>query len=770
MAVKNWIALATGMCLPLLAIAIGQDTTESPQERERIAKVFDASAEALDKMRAQLHLETFDIPSLAKSLQGQTPAQIRDWMTANIRPAIYLGVLKGASGTLEDQRGNALDRALLLSAILKEQGSKTRLAHATLDPAAAEKLLAAADGAPPPPARPVADDQKILEETYADPRINGEKMRARIERENAEASAQKQAADDRVKTASEKLKQQTGELLAAATDDEAARRMTAAADHWWVQVNENGVWTDLDPDTATLGLIAASQTFESADKIPSDLRRSVTIRVVGEMIKDGAYARTTLLEKDFDPSTISGRVLILRHRAVDMKALADVFAEGGDFNAKVAQAAAASSAWVPMLAAGEDTISSKLVATNGDIVDATEEAIRAHGGVSDGMAGVGGSLGGAIDALGGDTPAPSYDENTGPAKFTAEFIEVETKAPGEKPRLERRAVFDLAGPAARARRKTDIQINDTGRAARGFALLDSIEIMVTTGRLAPERAAHRIQESYASAFRAMSEWIMANDGKAMPPKPEAFQHINLPLSAFAAGRMFYGPDGDARVQADTNAAMTRQGMRTGSDGTIKDILVFDIVLNHVYVKDKAARVAAGAADTVAEHVAVGAPPTSHNTAIRYTSDAAASNWTLIQPKNVDALKSMRFNEDAEALIAEDLDRGYAAIVPQQIASLDDAVWWRVDPATGETLGMNALGGSEFTEYAVNLSISIATMASCLYKAEKAGPNPGTAKQVGIGLCMLGATLSAAAAAGGAALWVVGSVSGATGVAGNFIDP
>lgn len=768
MPAPKWLGVAAGICLPLalgLSGAFGQAEPDQAAEAARIAGVYEASAEALDAMQAQLHRETFDVAALAGTLNGKSAQEIAAWVGENIALTAYRGVLKGAQGTLEDRRGNSLDRALLIVALLEANGIEARLARASLDETSATALLAAANGVPPPPPAPTSD-AAIFEALYADPRIDAARMRARTEREQADAAAQTAQANANIAVIAARLEAEAATVLTAQGGDE---RLAAIADHWWVQAQSGGAWSNLDPSAGIVGALSAAETH-GADAVPQDLRRTVTVRVVAEFSRGGVLARETLLARDFDPAAISGRVLVLRHRPLDLKSFDAIFAEGGDFDAKVIAAVAASSAWVPMLALGGEVATDRLVATDGDVSEATEAAMAKHGGGN----GVGASLGGAIDAIDamGEEPAGPYDENTGPVKFTAEFVEIETRAPGEAPRIERRTLFDLIGPAARARRDGSPAIADAGRKARGFALLQSIEILVTTGRLSPERAAARINESFGTAFRATAAWLRAADGTPAPALPDNFAHVNLPLTAFAAGRLGYGPDGDKRIQVEPNVAMTRQGLRPATDGGLNDALTFDIVMNRVRTADAAAAIAAGVADTVAETIAIGAPNSQSSAAVRF-ADALSEgqSWLLIEAGNLAALQALDLEPDSEALVAEDLERGYAVVVPQRIASLEEAVWWRIDPATGETLGMNAMGGAVTVEYAINMTIALANTASCLYKISQAGANPSTGKVVGIGLCLLGASISIAGALAGAqVMWQLGSVGGALGVAGNFADP
>ena len=102
------------------------------------------------------------------------------------------------------------------------------------------------------------------------------------------------------------------------------------------------------------------------------------------------------------------------------------------------------------------------------------------------------------------------------------------------------------------------------------------------------------------------------------------------------------------------------------------------------------------------------------------------------------------------------------VAAERIASLDDAVWWRIDPATGETLGMNALGGAEFVEFLHTVGF-ILVLTTCVKKhdagvaASVAAGNGGkidTSKKIGIATCIAGAFI---AWAGGIAPTLVGEL-------------
>jgi hypothetical protein len=75
-------------------------------------------------------------------------------------------------------------------------------------------------------------------------------------------------------------------------------------------------------------------------------------------------------------------------------------------------------------------------------------------------------------------------------------------------------------------------------------------------------------------------------------------------------------------------------------------------------------------------------------------------FEVLEPGSQVNEESFGLAETAQAFLQEDLDRGYAAVIPSRVpdGSLLPA-WWRVNPQTGETLGMTGDGyGQEMQEY------------------------------------------------------------------------
>ena len=119
-----------------------------PAKREaptapQIADALEAAAKGYAALGKDLPRDRFDVKAAA-ALAGRDPAKALAWVRENTRFVPYRGVLRGPAGVLMDRRGNSLDRALLLAALLGEAGKRVRLARATLPPERAEQMLASA--------------------------------------------------------------------------------------------------------------------------------------------------------------------------------------------------------------------------------------------------------------------------------------------------------------------------------------------------------------------------------------------------------------------------------------------------------------------------------------------------------------------------------------------------------------------------------------------------------------------------------------------------
>jgi hypothetical protein len=82
-------------------------------------------------------------PAYVVQRVGSDPDHLLSWVRAETGWVTYRGLLRGPVGVLLDRQGNALDRALLLAALLRQAGHTVRLARANLSESLASVLLSA---------------------------------------------------------------------------------------------------------------------------------------------------------------------------------------------------------------------------------------------------------------------------------------------------------------------------------------------------------------------------------------------------------------------------------------------------------------------------------------------------------------------------------------------------------------------------------------------------------------------------------------------------
>src|SRR5689334_13070340 len=89
--------------------------------------------------------------------------------------------------------------------------------------------------------------------------------------------------------------------------------------------------------------------------------------------------------------------------------------------------------------------------------------------------------------------------------------------------------------------------------------------------------------------------------------------------------------------------------------------------------------------------------------------SAAQNvpWIIVRSPKDGAWETVTVLRDVRTRIEQDLASGYVALVPKEPVALDQNQeeksfgWWRINPATGETLGfMNRGEGQSLVERAI----------------------------------------------------------------------
>ncbi len=705
--------LCVALTLPNPVLRCGASTAPMPGLADDLERVLDAfEAEVRDLPR-----DTFEPQAVIERVGRDVDA-----LFAFVRDATwwvpYAGSLRGATGVLLDRVGNSLDRALCLATVLRAAGHEARLAHAQLPEARAREL---AKALPPLP------DGRVPSRRAAPHNDFAQDVAARVVEQTAT------------------LRDLLGER---APSDSRGEPWRALVDHWWVQVLRDGeVWQDLDPlrrdGKPGDRLIEATATVAHGDGgfgVPraSQHRLEVVVRV--ESLVAGKRQEHVALRHELVPSELQGEPIALWFHAMDWPADATLVRDAEPMR-RFRETCLAQREWLPVLRVGERIVMQSSFKRDGSLNDKpVVDPMKRLGG------GVGRALGGAIEALGG------AGENAPPAgELSAVFVEYVIHAPGQAPEIHKRATFDLLGAKrADAQALAAFAADDTQQLTRALALRTKTNVLPLCCQPSPEF----VLATAASQTHTNRGLLRAASAAASDPDPltfaTAFQRLRpvpgmLPMLALARTLL-------SRVSQDVyvdrlQLLCEEAGFAPTPDGSVLSLAVFDIVANHFAVRagQDAFAVAfeQGVVDTTVEAMLRDrARPTENTGELLAVSRAQDIAWRRVASR--DGLAGLALDGEVRAALEAELAAGHVLVVPERSVELAGKQlfgWWRIDPATGQTLGIMSTGrGQAAAEYSMILMVGVLAFFGC------AGANPGgnsTAKNVACLGCAAAAMVAAA---------------------------
>jgi hypothetical protein len=689
-------------CLVLCGI-LGAPAFDAPEERRAFVERIDRVLAALEAARRDLPRDAFDIQGVLETA-GRDPVKLHEWVRDRTVWLPYAGTLRGATGVLLDRSGNSLDRSLLLADLLQAAGHRARLARAPLaeDQARAlvEKLRAAAVAAPgtrdPPGPPPPASAEDIAS--------------ARL----TEEAVQRVAAA-------------TAALRSAVTlppaDPAASLREDAEAlrDHWWVEVESKGAWMPLDPlipgAAPGTSLVPAAGTIERSGgsgsfPLPAAMRHEVEIRIVVERLQGGKRSERLVLGQVLRPAEVIGRRVKLFHHPLRWPENLQVGKDKAS-EERLTKALIAQKEWLPILEVGRSRISRGSFTDTGDVnetpnLDPAAQLAR----------GAGGALGGALGAFGGGGDAGLR------AVLTAEWLDLEIRSPGRPPRKVRREVFDILGPAARTSSSPSLEVVEALRLDRALILFGETEILIGASKLSPELVAHQEATELLerrAAFKALAGVDDAARWKEIAGQLAWESTRPQPLEAFALLRGGLGRHASEVFLDRPNVVTHAKRYRWDAKAGLTAEHVVDVAANGVAVRGGGAtapalaRLEQGVADTVAEDLALGwAIEDSENTAAIFALADAAGVPAVVLAGPDASLDSLALPPDVRERVRSDLASNHTVVIPRGPVLLRGAPrtgWWRVEPATGETIGVMDTGFNTATsEYSENTVITTRAQA------------------------------------------------------------
>ncbi|MCC5868143.1 MAG: hypothetical protein JJU27_06490 [Gammaproteobacteria bacterium] len=654
---------------------------------------LDLLMDAFEELRFQLDRTQFDVEALSLALQPGGAIAYLDYVTNQVYFEQYPGLLRGAAGALMSRAGNALDQAVLLATLMSDGGYDVRIVRTELTGAQAQQLIEQMLVERSPHAPPAETDVtlEILEEIAELVGRSPELIDAAMLPIGGDPT--ESLMDTAVYESTLAQTAMILELLAAhdvplGDPDYLSRIRNEAKDYFWVEYRRTQAnpWRQAHPVFRDPpDWLATLESLEILDReVPEPLQYRIRFVVYAQQ-KWGHDERTHMLMAPWEVpvANLAGRPQVFQltpdsvpdeqsEQHVDWDQLSDdmrfMFPRFGEFLAPGAVA----------------------LDIRGNVADPEAAASPMAGVFATGAQRVG-EAAGALDALGqtqaGDATPEAFVDLIGV------YAEYSLIAPGGQEISIRR---DLLDP------ETDAQ-------SRLASLLREQTFMVFTGGL-PDAF---IINAYLDRILALRETFRtmirlgAGEGPFSVPAAELSTDTRW-LGHLILSRLSDAENGRSAPRTYRNAP----GLVIYETDTIDlstDWQRIDIATNPRRPLDVSQSaepagvellVRSGVWESHAEGIVIGADALGQAGTIGRISAALAAGEQLevIHPFDVSSLRSLRMESHALEAIRQDLESGYAVIVPRAFAETG-AGWWRIDPMRGNTLAMIADGrGGQVKEY------------------------------------------------------------------------
>lgn len=752
----------------------------------------------IKKLIAQIQQEIdasqVDVDALALALDSDAAALV-DWVRTNIAFEQYPGLLRGTRGTLIGRAGNALDTAFLLAHLLDSAGYEARIVHSTL-PEAAARTLVEQMMAPHAPTTAIGDEAALtalLVELGQAFGLSERESKAQL----TAALAPEPTTDPALAAAQQDATFIQTTLADAGVplgDDTALDNLvTEATDYFWVQyrLSASAPWRAAQPafkdPTLAPKRLPVIETF--FDEVPAALLHRIRIQVTLEQKVDDQLATATIMPPWERPvAALVGQPLVYRNNPVSLQTL-DQLRNMADFLAKPVTFAPSFNNELVLDGLGFDL--------NGATYDLALMGADTLGVTQMGQT-INNSLEDAIGAL-GETGTSSTTTPSDFITLTGEWIDYTLIAPGGTERTFRRTILDRIGAENRAAGLVAIAPGEALPAAAA-PLLTQQTILVMPGAYSRayvvQRFLHQLETSLELVDYLRKQMPFTNQLVLPPLKlltaSTAFDDVVLntlfaQLPAPQPSTLSYRAEPYLVVLED--GVVLNRPQPTGFlrvdviNNTRRSFVITDNQLQGA----PALNILAGAWETRAEQspfADVQGRRFSTLTAFIAASEADVPT-RVISPADPTPLAVLDLPTVSQQAITQDLEKGYVVLVPEKIASGSGTGWWRVNPRTGETLGLAGDGrGVETVEYSFlaalkeNLILgapsTLAGYAICMAGASgSAGCCAADAAASYGGGAVLGAALAykfaIAAVVLGEGLKFIGTAGGAAGVTPSFCN-
>jgi len=609
----------------------------------------------------------------------------------------YVGLLRGVQGTLNSRAGNALDQSVLLAKLLNDAGLETRIANGILSDELVVLLLSGLGNADIPKHIGKGDAFKKAVNS-----VSKDKLPKKVDLQKSETFTRYKQA---LTTVQNTLKENN---ISLKTNDITRKLFEDSKDYFWVEyrIGQSDNWHNAHPAFAKDSTINVKALSYFKDKVPEKYLHQVKLEAFIQQRIGDKYHIHSLMKPWIKPASNLQNFLITYSNApsgINLKS---------DYNLdKIMEKA---TFFTPTL--NGRAVGGKVFDLKGRLIDA--EAMSSP-------------MGGLFKTL-GDKTLLAMDTIDGKKKgessmqLTAQWLQFTFINPNGDEFVQKRYIYQSNNKNKQDKKSAKIQ------------LLTEYSLLVNTGEQ-PESYLAKVYLDLVSAglplLKASSRKVFNDDGKTVFPK-------SIPRSEFELLTQYYWMNNNPNLSEDTiryRANANMLGFKRGYVDANTAFLAVDIIANKQQFIDKKgdklfsnphAAFKQGMWETASEWLPAKVLKLKGNSidTLKVTAVAQKQNHglTIFQAKDSreNELNTI-FAHDLITLsrIKSDMDLGYLIAMPiVQPQDLAMTGWWRIDPKTGETLGMISNGGgSEVTEYLIQnaqIALTLIRAVGNLKKCEK----------------------------------------------------
>lgn len=642
------------------------DELTGQESAAALASLFDN----FEIKRGLIPRDTFDLDAIMATA-GSTPREILSWMRKNTALVPYKGMLRGAEGVLMDRRGNSLDRSLLLHAILQHAGFQARIARVSLSKHDAQSIHNAALG--------ISDSMfEVIDQVRTAGAQTDTESVAQIQEMRKSAQSISGRLLDLVENVNDKHGQTSKEYF-----------IGLFSDHWWVQVDSGGEWVDLDPSSPkNRPRWPGQESTFSPEDIPRSLRHSVTVRLA---LRTPVHGDVTLLEHTIETHSNPLAFFEIYQFPMSLGSITEATL-GSLSSTEFTELLRNEIDWLPVLfvnGAARPVPTSRFFSISGDVYDKNDmhpNSTRLGSVIGRSITTVVGSATSMLDNLFGDEN--NHDDSVGSIE---EWLEFTIEGPGyDRQQIERQIASKTSTGA--------LDPLSLYFRTQGVVLPSDLSVNYVADRIAENTIASRKNIERLNTATSVEEFRSAFLGLGSKP---GFPEV---LAEFGVARRL--ATDSAKVWLDAPSVFTvATYVRDGGNRPLILRHGVDIVhRSESYWQDSKPvfeeRLYQGVFDTILEAQLIGDSNSVQNVALAFASDP--DEWLPIFSE--ESIRSLELDESFKELLRSEVEAGYIAVAPKKMLNGNGTPyfgWWRIDPTSGATLGVDAdLRGSAFFEWVV----------------------------------------------------------------------